>query len=147
MSEPVEASERWGVPGVVPVVAGVLAVGAVVWALTAGQPEDRIVAGAAAVLLFIVGLAAARFTERLRADERGLRIRTLRGVRSYTWPELTDVRATGRSRPGRRRGGASVDIDLADDTLMVFGRWELGSDPVEVTEALRARWLAATGRS
>lgn len=146
VSGPDAAKQQWGVPPVVPVVVAVLAAAAVGWAVTAGPAEDRVVAAAASVLLLVAAVAAARFTRRLRADAEGFRVRTLTGERSYSWSDVTALTASGRARGARRRGGASVDIDLAGDALIVLGRWELGADPVEVAQALTPWWRAATGR-
>ena len=145
MSGPDEP-QQWGVPPVVPVVLAVFAAAAIGWAVTAGPAEDRIVAVVVSVVLVVGAAAAARFTRRLRADAQGFRVRTLTGERSYSWSEVTALAASGGTRGGRRRGGASVDIDLADDSLVVLGRWELGADPVEVAQALTPRWWTATGR-
>lgn len=146
MSGPEPDPQQWGVPAVVPVVLGVLALAAVGWALTADVAEDRIVAGTASVLLVVAGAAAVRFTRRLRVDDQGFRVRTLTGERRHSWLEVTALTVSGTTRGGRRRGGASVDIDLAGDALVVLGRWELGADPVEVAQALLPRWQTATGR-
>jgi hypothetical protein len=35
---------------------------------------------------------------------------------------------------------ATVEVDLADDTLLILGRTELGTDPREVEVLLRGWW-------
>lgn len=84
--------------------------------------------------LFLLGLAVAdtAVRPRLAADAEGLTVRTLGRRLAAPWPGV-DVRL----RPGRRLGTAAhtLEIDVGDQ-LVVFGRRELGRDPVDVAEAL-----------
>ena len=55
----------------------------------------------------------------------------------------SQVREPGTRRGTSRLGLASttIEIDLVDDDLLVFGRTDLGADPADVLAALRG-WFA-----
>ena len=46
----------------------------------------------------------------------------------------------------RDRGGlhAAIEIDTVDDRLLVFTRWDLGTDPLHVLDALTAAGFAGS---
>lgn len=116
----------------------VLAALAVVGAVLPREPLDRIVAGTAAVMLLALALAGHR--RRLVGGPRGLLIGGLTGTRMVPWSAVRAVEC-GRTK---RMGSATLEIDLADDELLLFGRVELGADPAEVAAVLTG-WFA--GRS
>jgi hypothetical protein len=115
-----------------------LAALAVVGAVLPRDPIDRIVAGAAAVMLLALALAGRR--RRLVGGPRGLLVGALTGTRMVPW---SAVRAVDCGRT-RRMGSATLEIDLVDEELLLFGRVELGADPAEVAAVLTG-WFA--GRS
>ncbi len=125
----------WGIRprlAAVPLGAAVLAV---LWCVLAGPPEDRLVAGLVAVALLLTAGVALRYRRRLTADADGFVIRTVFGQVPRRWDELARV-----STPTRRRRGLStttLELDLVDDTLIVLGRLDLGTDPAEVAAVLR----------
>ena len=107
---------------------------AVVGAALPREPLDRIVAGAAAAaLLALAGLAHRR---RLVGGPRGLLIGTVGGPRLVPWSSVRTVEC-GRTK---RMGSATLEIDLVDEELLLFGRLELGADPADVAAAL-AGWF------
>ena len=116
----------------------VAAVAAVAGALLLTDPMDRFVAGAGAVVL--VAGAAAGWRRRLVGGPRGLLVTGVTGRRLIPWSTVRAVRC-GRTK---RMGSATLEIDLVDDDLLLFGRVELGTDPTDVADEL-AGWF--TGRT
>ena len=119
-----------------------LAVLAVLWCVLADATEDRLVAGLVAVALLVTTGVALRYRRRLTADADGFVIRTAFGQVPRRWADLARV-----STPTRRRRGLStttLELDLTDDTLIVLGRLDLGTDPARVAAVLRT--LSQQGR-
>jgi hypothetical protein len=52
------------------------------------------------------------------------------------WSQVRGLAAARSQRLGIAT--TTIEIDLVDDDLLVFGRTDLGVDPVEVLAALRA---------
>nr|WP_275889570.1 PH domain-containing protein [Nakamurella flavida] len=67
----------------------------------------------------------------------GLEIRGVGGGRTVRWAEIVRV-----SAPSRRRMGiasTTLELELVDDELLLFGRLDLGTDPERVAAAIAAR--------
>jgi hypothetical protein len=100
----------------------------------------RILVGAAALLVLLLALADVVRRPRLSAGPDGVDVRTMGGRRHLPWSGLrVQVRET------RRLGVRSrvLELDTAaggDDegVLLLLGRRDLGADPQEVAQALRA---------
>lgn len=122
-------------PALMPVLVGLAGLG-VVGAMLPREPLDRIVAGAIAVALLV--LAAAAHRRRLVGGPRGLVVGTIGGTRLVPW---SAVRTVGYGRT-KRMGSATLEIDLVDEELLLFGRLELGADPADVAATL-AGWFPA----
>lgn len=118
------------------------------WLLTAAflagtllstMPEGRILAGIATlgVGLFAVFGTVAR--PRLAADPDGIAVRRLGAVHTWPWSAVT-VRVAKTRRLGREATLLEIDAVDPDETerLIVLGWLDLGADPEEVAEALRA---------
>lgn len=114
------------------VLLGALAIGG---ALLLREPLDRVVAGLAGLVL--VGLAVAGRRRRLVGGPRGLLITGLGGDRLVPWSAVRGIEC-GRTK---RLGSTTLEIDLVDDELVLFGRIELGADPSDVAAEL-AGWFA-----
>jgi hypothetical protein len=112
-----------------------LAAVAVLGAVLPREPIDRVVAGAAAVVLLV--LAGAAWRRRLVGGPRGLLVEGVTGTRMVPW---SAVRAIDCGRT-KRMGSATLEIDLVDDDLLLFGRVELGTDPADVAAELTG-WFA-----
>lgn len=128
----------WGVRPLVPAVAGLLCAVFAAWAIITGSAEDRLVAGAGVCLTAIAAALLLTMRQRLTAGPEGLTVRGPTGARAITWDEIASISAPSR----RRRGMAStsLELDLDDDGLVVLGKTELGTDPVDVAHQLRRWW-------
>ncbi|HET9142313.1 PH domain-containing protein [Actinophytocola sp.] len=99
-----------------------------------GDAPGRLLLGVLAVAAGLAGLFGTVARPRLAADPQGVTVRGLTGRRHWAWTEVT-VRLTHTRRLGREI--ATIELD-ADPDLVVLGRLDLGADPVEVIETLRA---------
>lgn len=117
------------------------AVAAAVWCTqligTADVP-GLLLAAAATVGLVLAALYGTRARPRLRADADGVAVRGLT-TRTVPWSQIRDVRAQAVRRWGRDSTMLELDVVEPDGTerLLVFGRLDLGDDPVDVAEAVR----------
>ena len=116
---------------------------AAVWCTLLAGTAD--VPGLLLAAVATVGLAAAalygtRARPRLRAAADGLTVRGLGGRRHIPWSQLRGVQARAVRRLGRDSTMLELDVVEPDGTerLLVFGRLDLGDDPVDVAEAVRA---------
>jgi hypothetical protein len=118
------------------------AVAAAVWCTqligTADVP-GLLLAAAATIGLVVAALYGTRARPRLRADADGVAVRGLT-TRTVPWSQIRDVRAQAVRRWGRDSTMLELDVVEPDGTerLLVFGRLDLGDDPVDVAEAVRA---------
>jgi hypothetical protein len=118
------------------------AVAAAVWCTqligTADVP-GLLLAAAATLGLVVAALYGTRARPRLRADADGVAVRGLT-TRTVPWSQIRDVRAQAVRRWGRDSTVLELDVVEPDGTerLLVFGRLDLGDDPVDVAEAVRA---------
>lgn len=137
------AGGAWSPPAGLVGVAWAGAAAAAVWCTRLTGTAD--VPGLLLAAVATLGLAAAavfgtRARPRLRADGDGLTIRSLAGRRHVPWSQIRDVQARAVRRWGRDSTMLEVDVAGPDGTerLLVFGRLDLGEDPVDVAEAVRA---------
>jgi hypothetical protein len=98
-----------------------------------------LLAAAATSGLVVAALYGTRARPRLRADADGVAVRGLT-TRTVPWSQIRDVRAQAVRRWGRDSTMLELDVVEPDGTerLLVFGRLDLGDDPVDVAEAVRA---------
>lgn len=115
-------------------IAGLMMAIAAVTLITDGP--GRVIASVAAVGLLAFATFSWRARPKLAITEDGLTVAGLRRVRTLRRNEVQDVRITEFRRIGRRT--RLLELDTADDRLLVFTRWDLGTDPARVLEALRA---------
>ncbi|MGW5754399.1 PH domain-containing protein [Nocardia rhamnosiphila] len=115
----------------------VLAIAAV---LTTELPGKFLLGVAALVLL---GLAALGMRQRPRlsvlpGENPRLVLRTLTGVTEYTRDQILRARVVGYRRLGRKSPMLEIDVDhLGSERLLIFGRWDLGTSPEDVYDAVR----------
>jgi len=109
----------------------VLAVGAVT--LVTDLP-GRALVGLAGTGLLIFAIMSWRARPKLAITEGALLYRGWWGVRQLTTADITRIRITEFRRIGRKV--RLLEIDTADNRLLVLSRWDLGTDPLHVLDAL-----------
>jgi Bacterial PH domain len=102
----------------------------------------RVLAGIAAMGLLAFASMSWRARPKLAITGAGLVVRGWFGTRVLRREEVAKIRITEFRRIGRRV--RLLEIDTApDDHLLVFTRWDLGTDPVGVLDALTDAGYAA----
>ncbi|MDT5155362.1 MAG: hypothetical protein QOI01_7095 [Mycobacterium sp.] len=95
----------------------------------------RVLAGIAAVGLLAFASMSWRARPKLAITGAGLVVRGWFGMRVLRREEVAKIRITEFRRIGRKV--RLLEIDTApDDRLLVFTRWDLGTDPLGVLDAL-----------
>ncbi|HEV2780361.1 MAG TPA: PH domain-containing protein [Actinophytocola sp.] len=114
--------------------AWVLAAAATGWVILTDDLPGRVLLAVAAIGLALLALFGTVARPRLTADAGGVTVRNLTGRRHWGWGEV-NVRLVHTRRLGRDL--ATVELDAEDD-LVVLGWFDLGADPVDVVDAIRA---------
>jgi hypothetical protein len=104
------------------------------------DPPGRILVGIAAVGLLVFAGFSYRARPRLAITEAGLLIRGWWGTRVVPKPAIQLIRITEFRRLARKV--RLLEVDTVDGRLTVFSRWDLGTDPIEVLDALTAAGYA-----
>lgn len=94
----------------------------------------RLLSGVAAVGLLVFAGATWRARPKLAITDGGLVVRGVWRTRTLRRTDITRIRITEIRRIGRRV--RMLEIDTADDRLCVLTRWDLGTDPLDVLDAL-----------
>lgn len=113
-------------------VAGVLM--AVGFIALQGDVPGQVLTGLAAVGLFVFAAGSWRARPRLALTPEGLVHRGWFYTRTLRPADIGSIRITEFRRLGRRV--RLLEIDTTTDTLLVFSRWDLGGDPLDVLDAL-----------
>ncbi|EME15570.1 PH domain-containing protein [Rhodococcus triatomae] len=137
----------WSTPTAALTATGVGGVAMAVAALAVTtDPAGRFLIGLAALGLLVVTALGLRQRPRLaiRDDNGGVVFQRLGSRLEVPRSELSRVRIVRYPRLGRRVPMLEIDVrppGSDDDRLLVFGRWDLGTDPTNVFDALNARGL------
>jgi Bacterial PH domain len=94
----------------------------------------RVLGGVAALGLMLFATASWRARPKLAITDAGLEIRGWVNTRVLGKNDITLIRITEFRRLARKV--RLLEIDTADDRLYVFTRWDLGSNPLQVLDAL-----------
>lgn len=126
---------EWGPPraGII----GIALAGAVMalgCATLATDPPGRILTGIAAAGLLMFAAGSWRARPRLTITGDGLVYRGWFGTRTLRRPDIELIRITEFRRWARTV--RLLEIDTAADQLLVLNRWDLGTDPLDVLDAL-----------
>jgi hypothetical protein len=115
------------------VLAAVAAAAAACWVVLTSNPMDLVVGVVITVVLAV--LAVAGWRRRVVGGPRGLLICGFGGRRMVPWSQIRRI----DTATSRRFGLASttIEVDLLDDDLLIFGRTDLGADPADVLAVLR----------
>ena len=111
----------------------ILAVGAVTLIT---DPPGRVLVGIAAVGLIVFASLSWRARPKLAIKNGALVTRGLMGETELRQADIKLIRITEFRRIGRKT--RLLEIDTVDDRLLVFTRWDLGTDPLHVLDALTA---------
>ena len=125
---------------------GIAACGVVGLMMAAGavtlvtDAPGRILAIIAAAGLILFALFSWRARPKLAISDAGLFIRGPLRTHQLTKADIKIIRITEFRRLARKV--RLLEIDTNDDRLFVLTRWDLGTDPLEVLDALTAAGLA-----
>jgi len=138
---------RWAAPVAAIVLALVAGLGLLAWAVAADDPPGRVLAGLAALSLLGTAAFGAVSRPRLAVDDAGVTVRGPFRAATWSWDAVDAVRIVRSRRVGLPV--TYLEIEMRDDDgaerLLVLGRLELGTDPVDVATALQDH-RAAAGR-
>ncbi|OBF06510.1 hypothetical protein A5730_14390 [Mycobacterium sp. ACS4054] len=113
-------------------VAGVLMAIASVTAVT--DPPGRVLTGIAAVGLILFAGGTWRARPKLAITADGLLLRGWFRTQVLQPSDIKIIRITEFRRYGRKV--RLLEVETADGGLVLFSRWDLGTDPLEVLDAL-----------
>lgn len=140
-------STSWTTP-----VAGLLALSGgglvlVVAAVLAQDGPSRLLVGVAAVVVLAMAALAVRQRPRLTmvpGSSPRLIVGTLTGPNEYPIDRIDRIRMVSYRRIGRKNAMLEVDVRHNDtERLLIFGRWDLGTDPHNVYDALVVNGFAS----
>ena len=106
------------------------------------DPPGRLLLGiaSAGLILFAAGTWRARPKLAITAD--GLQVGGWIRQAHLQRPDIKIIRITEFRRIGRKM--RLLEIDAHDGRLLIFSRWDLGTDPLEVIDALTADGYAGS---
>ncbi|WP_073695075.1 PH domain-containing protein [Mycobacterium sp. ST-F2] len=119
-----------------------VALGAVALTSVTDLP-GRVLAGIAAVGLLVFTTLSWRARPKLAITPAGLVVRGWFGTQTYAQADLKSVRITEFRRLTRKV--RLLELDTVDDRLLVFTRWDVGTDPINVLDALTDAGLIPPG--
>lgn len=139
-------ARSWSTPTGLVVVAWLCTAAAASWLImmlvTHSDPTGSLLAAVATLGLLVASVWSSRARPRLAVSPDGIDVRGLLHHRTYPWPTVTDIRVIQARRLGRET--YLLGVDVRDDTaldgerLLVFGRLDLGADPVDVAATVMA---------
>jgi hypothetical protein len=131
-----------------PPAAGIAACGicglilAIVGVTLVTDPPGRVLVGAAGFGLLAFAALSWRARPKLAITDDGLVIRGWWRTTVLRHGDIRRIRITEFRRIARKV--RLLEIDAADDRLLVFTRWDLGTDPLDVLDALTEAGYAGT---
>jgi len=98
------------------------------------DPPGRLLTGIAGLGLLLFAGASWRARPKLAITPDGLAIRGLFRTQFLQRSDIKSIRITEFRRLARKM--RLLEVDKADGGLVVFSRWDLGTDPLAVLDAL-----------
>jgi hypothetical protein len=108
------------------------------------DPPGRILTGVAAAGLLAFAIMSWRARPKLAITGDGLAVRGWWRSQVLSAADIKLIRITEFRRLARKV--RLLEIETVDDRLMVFTRWDLGTDPLGVLDALTAAGYAGRRR-
>lgn len=99
------------------------------------DPPGRFLAGVAGAGLLLFAIMSWRARPKLAITDDGLVVRGWFSTHVVRRSDVGAVRITEFRRIGRKVKMLEIDT-VPDDRLLVFTRWDLGTDPLDVLDAL-----------
>jgi hypothetical protein len=121
-------------------IAGVVMAIACVTVVT--DPPGRFLAGISAVGLILFASATWRARPKLAITTDGLQVRGWWRTQLLRRADIKIIRITEFRRIGRKM--RLLEIDAADGRLLILSRWDLGTDPLDVLDALTTAGYAGS---
>jgi hypothetical protein len=115
---------------------------AIVAVTSVTEAPGRILLGIAAVGLLMFASLSWRARPKLAITDDGLLTRGLWRTNVFRPTDIKLIRITEFRRIARTV--RLLEVDTADDQLLVFTRWDLGTDPLNVLDALTAAGYAGS---
>ena len=132
---------QWGPPSAGIAACGVLGIVMAIACVTLiTDAPGRLLIGIAAAGLILFASATWRARPRLAITTDGLVVRGWWRTQLLRRADIKIIRITEFRRIGRKT--RLLEVDALDGRLLVFSRWDLGTDPLEVLDALTARGYA-----
>ncbi|MBW0269706.1 hypothetical protein ATM97_00835 [Nocardia sp. MH4] len=140
-------SRSWTTP-----TAGLLAVAGgglilVVAAVLAQDGPSRLLVGLAAVAVLGMAILGVRQRPRLTmvsGPAPRLVVGTLTGPKTYPLTRIDRIRMVSYRRLGRKSAMLEIDVQHeGSERLLIFGRWDLGTNPHDVYDALVVNGFAS----
>jgi Bacterial PH domain len=104
------------------------------------DPPGRVLTGIAGAGLLLFAGATWRARPKLAITPTGLVIRGWFRTQVLQHSDIKIIRITEFRRLGRKV--RFLEVETADDDLVLFSRWDLGTEPLEVLDALTAAGYA-----
>ena len=132
---------EWGPPALGVAACGVIGLMMATAAVTlVTDAPGRVLAIIAAAGLLVFATLSWRARPKLAIDHEGLLIRGALRNHRLTTADIKIIRITEFKRIARKV--RLLEIDTNDDRLIVLTRWDLGTDPLDVLDALTAAGFA-----
>ncbi len=134
---------QWGPPSAGIAACGVAGVVMAIGCVTlVTDAPGRLLVGIAAVGLILFASATWRARPKLAITADGLVVRGWWRTQLLRRPDIKIIRIIEFRRIGRKI--RLLEVDAEDGRLLIFSRWDLGTDPLEVLDALTAQGYAGT---
>jgi hypothetical protein len=105
------------------------------------DPPGRLLIGISAAGLILFASASWRARPKLAITPDGLRVRGWWRTHLLRQADIKIIRITEFRRIGRKT--RLLEIDAEDGRLLIFSRWDLGTDPLQVLDVLTAHGYAS----
>jgi hypothetical protein len=104
------------------------------------DPPGRLLLGISAAGLILFASTTWRARPKLAITSEGLRVRGWWRTQLLRKADIKIIRITEFRRIGRKM--RLLEIDAVDGRLLIFSRWDLGTDPLDVLDALTSEGYA-----